>query len=160
MKRHVESVLLHTPLVGKPLHGWLRRSKSILRRVVYPSTFFEDMGFHYLGPIDGHNLKDLDSALSRAKELSAPVVVQVETVKGKGYLSAEENPGEYHAVSPSTSSGKNYSEVAGRFLLSLADQNDKICAITAAMKYGTGLQCFAASHRERFLTLALRKSMP
>lgn len=155
MKRHVESVLLHTPLVGKPLHGWLRRSKSILRRVVYPSTFFEDMGFHYLGPIDGHNLKDLDSALSRAKELSAPVVVQVETVKGKGYLSAEENPGEYHAVSPSTSSGENYSEVAGRFLLSLADQNDKICAITAAMKYGTGLQYFAASHRERFFDVGI-----
>lgn len=155
MKRHVESVLLHTPLIGKPIHRWLRRSKSIVRRVVYPSTFFEDMGFHYLGPIDGHSLSDLSSALSRAKELAAPVVVQVETIKGKGYLSAEENPGEYHAVSPSASTGENYSEVAGRFLCELANQNDKICAITAAMKYGTGLQHFAAAHRERFFDVGI-----
>ncbi len=155
MKRHVESVLRHTPLIGKPIHRWLCRSKSILRRVIYPSTFFEDMGFHYLGPIDGHNISDLSSALSRAKELAAPVVLQVETIKGKGYLSAEENPGEYHAVSPSASTGENYSEVVGRFLSELADSDKRICAITAAMKYGTGLQHFAAAHKDRFFDVGI-----
>lgn len=157
MKHNVDAVLRHTPLVGKPLRGWLKRSKSLLKSMLYPSTFFEDMGFQYIGPVDGHDLKELTRVLSHAKELAAPVLVQVETVKGKGYREAEENPGAYHAVSPpkSVSSVSSYSDEMGAALCTFANHDPRICAITAAMKYGTGLQAFAAAHRERFFDVGI-----
>lgn len=157
MKHNVDAVLRHTPVVGKPLRGWLKRSKSMLKSMLYPSTFFEDMGFQYIGPIDGHDLREVTRALFHAKELSAPVLVQVETIKGKGYREAEENPGAYHAVSPvvSSASASSYSDEMGAALCSFADRDPRICAITAAMKYGTGLQTFAAAHRERFFDVGI-----
>lgn len=157
MKHNVDVVLRHTPLIGKPLRGWLKRSKSMLKSMLYPSTFFEDMGFQYIGPVDGHDLKELTRALLHAKELSAPVLVQVETIKGKGYRKAEENPGAYHAVSPAAPavSASNYSDEMGAALCCFADRDPRICAITAAMKYGTGLQTFAAAHRERFFDVGI-----
>lgn len=157
MKHNVDAVLRHTPVVGKPLRGWLKRSKSMLKSMLYPSTFFEDMGFQYIGPIDGHDLREVMRALLHAKELSAPVLVQVETIKGKGYREAEENPGAYHAVSPAVSavSVSSYSDEMGAALCGFADRDPRICAITAAMKYGTGLQTFAAAHRERFFDVGI-----
>lgn len=157
MKHNVDTVLRHTPLVGKPLRDWLKRSKSLLKSMLYPSTFFEDMGFQYIGPVDGHDLKELTRVLSHAKELAAPVLVQVETVKGKGYREAEKNPRAYHAVSPpkSVSSVSSYSDEMGAALCTFANHDPRICAITAAMKYGTGLQAFAAAHRERFFDVGI-----
>lgn len=157
MKHNVDVLLRHTPIVGKPLRGWLKRSKSMLKSMLYPSTFFEDMGFQYIGPVDGHDLREVTRALFHAKELSAPVLVQVETIKGKGYREAEENPGAYHAVSPAVpaASASSYSDEMGAALCSFADRDPRICAITAAMKYGTGLQTFAAAHRERFFDVGI-----
>ena len=157
MKHNVDAFLHHLPLIGEPLRSWLKRSKSLLKSMLYPSTFFEDMGFQYIGPVDGHDLKELSHALTHAKELASPVVVQIETVKGKGCREAEENPGAYHAVSPekSRSGQSSYSDEMGAALSEFAGRDPRICAITAAMKYGTGLQRFAAAYPERFFDVGI-----
>lgn len=163
LKRRTDAVLTHTPLVGRPVKNWLERSKSLLKTVLYRSTFFEEMGFVYLGPADGHDIPELLRLFSRAKEISAPVIIQVETKKGKGYPFAEENPGAYHATSgfDILNGGDNvamsdcYSNEAGKELTRLADRDWRICAITAAMKYGTGLHTFYAAHRERFFDVGI-----
>lgn len=166
LKSGVESALNHTPLVGKPIKGWLEGSKSLLKTMIYRSTFFEEMGFSYLGPTDGHDMKELLQVLNRAKELKRPVVIQVETMKGKGYSFAEENPGAYHATgkfNPSVGSGndvvvKTYSDIMGLKLKELAKRDYRICAITAAMKYGTGLQYFYQAYKERFFDVGIAES--
>lgn len=162
-KRGVDILLKHIPVLGKMMKSWLERSKSLMKSILYPSTYFEEMGFYYLGPINGHDLSELTRALSRAKELEAPVVIQVETVKGKGYPFAEENPGAYHATAgfDILNGGDNvtmsdcYSNQAGMELTRLAEEDKRICAITAAMKYGTGLHLFNAAHRERFFDVGI-----
>ncbi len=163
VKKRVEHILVNTPFVGKPVKNIISASKTALKSVLYHSTMFEDMGFIYLGPVDGHNLEELEEALKSAKKLKRPVFVHVNTVKGKGYKPAELNPGAFHAV-PSTGYNKNnpdnsvtnsFSEFFGKSLCSLADNDDRICAITAAMKYGTGLQHFAAKHYERFYDVGI-----
>ncbi|MEG0693879.1 MAG: 1-deoxy-D-xylulose-5-phosphate synthase N-terminal domain-containing protein, partial [Oscillospiraceae bacterium] len=98
LKSIVQKILDHTPLIGKPIKHWLEDSKSTLKMILYRSTFFEELGYTYLGPIDGHDMKQLINVLARAKEANSPVLIQVETIKGKGYPFAEENPGAYHAI--------------------------------------------------------------
>jgi len=161
-KSSVEKTLNHTPVVGKPMKKWLENSKSMLKVIIYRSTFFEELGFSYLGPTDGHNINELVRVLRRAKELKRPVIIQVETTKGKGYSFAEENPGAYHSTSqfdPETGSSsdsiRTYSDVFGLTLKKLADDDDRICAITAAMKYGTGLNYFYGAHKERFFDVGI-----
>ncbi len=156
MKGRVETVLKHTPLVGKPLRNWLKKSKSALKSMLYPSTWFEEMGFHYIGPVNGHDFKELDRALTYAKDVAAPVLIQIETVKGKGFTDAEANPGAYHAVSPGgKSASTSYSDEVGRLLTEFAARDERICAITAAMKFGTGLQGFAKAYPERFFDVGI-----
>ncbi len=160
----VERVLDQTPVVGKPIAGVLKKTKDTLRKnVVKSSTLFDNMGFVYLGPVDGHDIEALDEALEVAKSYHRPVLVHVNTVKGKGYGPAEQNPGEYHGVpkidvlskNPEISTDECYSTVFGRELTALATKNKSICALTAAMKYGTGLQFFSAMHRERFFDVGI-----
>ncbi|MEG0894244.1 MAG: 1-deoxy-D-xylulose-5-phosphate synthase N-terminal domain-containing protein, partial [Oscillospiraceae bacterium] len=162
LKSGTEKVLDHTPIIGKPIKHWLESSKSLLKTLIYRSTFFEYMGFSFLGPVNGHNFKELLDVLNRAKDLRKPVVVQVETIKGKGYPPAEQNPGEYHStgafdknigVLPKISD--SYSDQAGKYLVELASKNNKICAITAAMKYGTGLNYFSKAYKERFFDVGI-----
>ncbi len=163
VKKKVEQFLVNTPVVGEPVRNVISASKTALKSVLYHSTMFEDMGFVYLGPIDGHNLEELEEALKSAKKLEKPVFVHVNTIKGKGYKPAENNPGAFHAI-PSTGYNKNnpdnsvsnsYSEIFGRKLCAMADDNENICAITAAMKYGTGLQHFASKHPKRFYDVGI-----
>lgn len=163
LKRGVDAVLKHIPLVGEPIRRWLENSKSMLKAVLYRSTFFEMMGYKYFGPVDGHDLPRLLRILESAKEADSPVVVQVETRKGKGYAFAEENPGAYHAIGgfdilnggDDVTSVNCYSNHVGEVLTELAASDDRICAITAAMKYGTGLHKFAAAYRERFFDVGI-----
>lgn len=162
-KNTVERVLDHTPLVGQPLKKAIKTSKSMLKGVLYHSTMFEDFGFVYLGPVDGHDQEALERVLSTAKKLRCPVLVHVNTVKGKGYGPAERNPGAFHGISrldlpsgnPEVISEDSYSSVFGRELNRLASRDCRICAVTAAMKYGTGLQYFAADHRDRFFDVGI-----
>ena len=91
--------LSHIPLLGKGLYNCLIRVKTKLKQAVYKnSSMFEQMGFHYLGPIDGHDLKDLTRAMETAKKINRPVLLHVETIKGKGYTFAAESPDRYHGV--------------------------------------------------------------
>lgn len=163
-KRAVEKALSNTPVVGKPIAKILKSSKDTVKSTVYRNTqnanttIFEDLGFIYLGPVDGHDLDALDEVLKTAKTYHQPVVVHVNTIKGKGYEPAEKNPGEFHGISkfdimtgnPEVSSDDCYSTVFGRELLRLAKEDERICAVTAAMKYGTGLQFFSSELKNRF----------
>ncbi len=163
MKRRVETVLDHTPLIGKHLKETLLSSKSMIKNLLYHSTFFEDFGFGYLGPVDGHDLPALIKTLTNAKNYGKPAFVHVDTIKGRGYSFAEENPGAFHGISkfdvdtglPCAIQQDCYSQVMGRVITGLAAQNKKICAVTAAMKYGTGLQDFAHAYRDRFFDVGI-----
>ena len=160
----VGEVLDRIPLIGAPVMKFLRTVKKMFRGVIVNnSTMFEDLGFIYLGPVDGHSICDLEEVLQIAKSYKKPVFVHINTIKGKGYAPAEKNPGEYHGVAPfevatgnpEVSSDNSYSAVFGRELVSMGRTDGRICAVTAAMKYGTGLQYFASEFPERFFDVGI-----
>ena len=134
--------------------------------MILHSTMFEDLGFHYIGPIDGHNLEELEQGLMAAKAVNKPVFVHVNTIKGKGYAPAEANPGEFHGVgsfeiktgNPDVVLSDSFSSIMGKELCEMGEKNKRLCAVTAAMKYGTGLQYFAKRFPERFFDVALPKN--
>lgn len=162
-KRRVERNLTNIPVVGNKVAKGVKQAKDAIKSTILERNLFEDMGFIYLGPIDGHSLRDLEQAMRMAKSFHKPVFIHVKTVKGKGYLPAEKNPGEYHGISkfdirtgnPEVSAGDSYSTAFGKELAALAKNDDRICAITAAMKYGTGLQYFGREIPERFYDVGI-----
>ncbi len=140
------------------------RVKSSLKKAIWPgSTLFEDMGFTYLGPIDGHDLDRLVHVLEWAKELRGPVVVHVNTVKGKGYPFAQQNPDRFHGIGPfdpetgllKKPGGEDFSSVFGKTLSACAAEDGRVCAITAAMADGTGLTGFAKEFPDRFFDVGI-----
>ena len=168
-KENVRSFLDSVPVVGTPLKKALTEGKTLLRRAMYHSTMFEDMGFQYIGPVDGHNEEELERTLRTISQRPGPHFLHVVTKKGKGYQPAEMNPGNYHGVSafdpdgmpdPEVAPKESFSTTFGQALAREAAQNSRICAITAAMKYGTGLQFFSHSAPERFFDVAWQSSTP
>ena len=166
-KDNVRSFLDGVPLVGAPLKKNITECKTLLRRAMYHSTMFEDMGFQYIGPVDGHNVEELERTLRTIRNRQGPHFLHVITKKGKGYQPAEVNPGNYHGVSafdpdgmpdPEVAPKESFSTVFGNALVTEGDRNPNICAITAAMKYGTGLQFFAHSHPERFFDVGIAEA--
>ena len=161
-KKVYHHVMHHMP-GGKTVYRVVHRCKTSLKRALWPCSFFEDMGFQYLGPVDGHNLDQLCHVLRWAKELRAPVVVHINTVKGKGYAFSEENPDKFHGISafdPATGltlkpSGENFSKVCGKALCDLAQRDARVCTITAAMEAGTGLDQFAKQYPARFFDVGI-----
>ena len=125
--------------------------------------FFEDIGFTYLGPVDGHNIEQLENILKLSKQVDTPVLIHVLTKKGKGYKIAEENPDKFHATGPfdlktgkpKKAKGLDYSKVFGNKLVEMAEKNDKIVAITASMKDGTGLTKFQKQFPKRFFDIGI-----
>ena len=162
-KNGLGNFLSHIPLFGRPLYNFLLKIKTSIKTAVYnSSSLFEEMGFYYLGPINGHDLHDLTRALQAAKNISRPVLLHVETVKGKGCNYAMQNPDTYHGVSgfdvetgKTPPSGKSFSSVFGDSLCALAHEDLRICAITAAMKSGTCLQHFADQYPLRFFDVGI-----
>ena len=162
-KTIVERALDSIPVIGQPIKKTLKFSKDTIKNSIFRTTLFEDLGFEFVGPVDGHNLKELENALKKAKDIKRPVVVQVNTIKGKGYAPAEDNPGEYHGIgsfelktgNPDVSKCDSFSTVFGCELSRLANSENRICAITAAMKYGTGLDKFAKAHKDRFFDVGI-----
>ena len=158
LKKGMRKVLSHIPLIGKPIMAFMRWTKKKFKRTFLSGTsFFEDMGFRYLGPVDGHDLENLTETLEVAKSLNRPVVVHVATVKGKGTSYAEQNPSTYHGISrfdPDTGvpvgGGENFSSRFGAALCALAAEDERITAVTAAMVSGTGLSTFAQQYPTRF----------
>lgn len=161
-KAKTESTLNKIPLIGSGIAHFVSKIKSDIKSTMYESTFFEDLGFKYMGPIDGHNLEHLCEALDSAKLVNAPVLLHISTVKGKGYDFAEKSPSTYHGISKfnietgePVSSGANFSSVFGDEICALASENDKVCAITAAMALGTGLKEFSEKFRDRFYDVGI-----
>ncbi len=163
-KAHMETVLESIPVVGNPMVKLLQDGKKLVRRGIYHSTMFEEMGFQYIGPVDGHDVIELGRMLNNLHEQFAPIFLHVVTQKGKGLKPAEENPGEFHAVSsidlshltdPELSPKDSFSTTFGSTLAELGGEEPRLCAITAAMKYGTGLNFFKHDHPERFFDVGM-----
>lgn len=159
----VKKVILKIPGIGKTIVKIVQRLKRSIKQLVIPKMFFEDIGFRYLGPVDGHDIVELERMLKISKQLDGPVLLHVLTKKGKGYSIAEENPDKFHATGPfdleigksKKEKKKDYSKVFGEKLVELAKKNDKIVAITASMKDGTGLTKFAKEFPERFFDIGI-----
>ncbi len=161
-KHNVERMIVRIPVIGRKLKHNLLRSKNALKNAIYHSNIFEDMGFHYFGPIDGHDLEKIINVLNIAKSEKRPALIHLLTQKGKGYPDAEKTPQNYHGVKPfNIDEGGNFvncadfSHVAGDELCALAEKNDRICAVTAAMVKGTGLENFAQRYKKRFFDVGI-----
>ena len=161
-KNRTKRFFSHLPF-GEHLINFSSRTKSRIKRVVLPTTLFEQMGFAYLGPVDGHDLKSVCELLQSAKEMKKPVLLHVMTQKGKGYRLAEERPEDFHGVGsfdpstgePSAAKSPDFSAVFGEELCRLAANDARICAITAAMSSGTGLLGFASRFPDRFFDVGI-----
>lgn len=164
-KDGIEQALSSLPK-GKAVIDRLRRSKDSIKRLFIPGMLFEDMGLTYIGPIDGHNIEQLLSAISSAKQMKEAVIIHVITKKGKGYKLAEKNPAKYHGIDPfvietgevkknSTKNAVSYTEKFAKTLVSLAEKDEKIVAITAAMPSGTGLIQFSKKYPKRFFDVGI-----
>ncbi len=159
----IKRYTLKVPIIGKKIVDLVQITKKTIKQIFIPNMFFEDIGFTYLGPVDGHNIEKLESILKIAKDVSGPVLVHIITKKGKGYKFAEENPDKFHGISafnPETgeklaTSKKDYSKVFGEKLIDLAKKDEKIVAVTAAMKDGTGLKEFAEKFPNRFFDVGI-----
>ena len=151
------------PLIGKPIVSLAHNIKRGIKQMVIPNMYFEDIGFTYLGPVDGHNIEELENILEQSKHLEGPILIHVMTKKGKGYKFAEETPDKFHGISSfDLKTGKliskskvDYSKVFGNKLVELASKDNKIVAVTAAMKDGTGLREFAYKFPNRFFDVGI-----
>lgn len=157
-KQVIENMLNKIPVGGKTTARLLRAVKRNIRRMVLPTTLFDDLGIEYLGPVDGHDMSTLLNVLKRAKKSKKTVIIHVNTKKGKGYLPAEENPQKFHGISPvkpHNDVSDDYSAIFGKKLCALAGENKKIAAITGAMPLGTGLEEFSARFKQRFFDVGI-----
>lgn len=146
------------PLLGKGLFYLVRGVKKTVKNVLYGSNYFESMGLTYLGPIDGNDYEAVESLLREAKKLDESVVLHIKTRKGKGYSPAEQAPDLYHGMSPQGadhSRAESFSEHAGRTVLQLADRDEQVASITAAMCDGTGLCAFRDKYPNRFFDVGI-----
>jgi 1-deoxy-D-xylulose-5-phosphate synthase len=162
VKRRTEIILSHIPLIGNFFRKVLKRSKSKLKNLIYKNTLFDYLGYTYLGPVDGHDLDELENALNAAKKCTEPVLLHVVTKKGKGYEPAENHPKQFHGIGKfdvdtgePLSSKKGFSYVFGNQICNLAKKAKKICAITAAMTLGTGLSRFSSEYKSRFFDVGI-----
>lgn len=159
IKRQLSTI----PVIGKPSVKIIQKIKRAIKQLVIQRMFFEDIGFTYLGPVDGHNIEQLESVLETSKQVNGPVLIHVLTKKGKGYEIAEQNPDKFHATSPfnietgepKKVKSKDYSKVFGDKLVELAKANEKIVAVTASMKDGTGLTKFSHEFPYRFFDVGI-----
>ncbi len=162
LKRGAKRGLGILPLLGKPFIKLFAMIKNAFRRVFVKNTMFEDLGIEYLGPVDGHNIKKLIMVLNEAKTRKECVVVHIKTKKGQGYTYAENEPSKYHGIGKfdpqngvNPSNSETFSTYAGSTLTKLAKEDEKICAITAAMCDGTGLTPFAEQIPDRFFDVGI-----
>ncbi len=155
--------LKKVPVIGKCLVGLISTIKKGIKQLIIPGMYFEEIGFKYVGPIDGHNIEDLEYIFKEIKKINEPILVHVLTKKGKGYKPAEDNPDKFHGASPfDIETGKSlkkkkkdYSAAFGEKLVKMAAKNEKIVAITAAMKDGTGLTEFGEKYPDRLFDVGI-----
>lgn len=160
---YIKSAVQKLPRLSNKIIKLIRRVKYSIKQLLIPNMLFEDIGFKYLGPIDGHDIDKLEDILKLSKDLEGPILIHIVTKKGKGYKPAEENPDRFHSASnfdietgeSKKSKSKDYSKVFGDKLISLAKENKRIVAITAAMKDGTGLTEFSREYQDRFFDVGI-----
>lgn len=166
-KADVSKILKKVPVVGNDIVKAIEITKEKIKYMLVQGILFEEMGFRYFGPVDGHDIKELISNINKVKKIKGPVLLHVYTKKGKGYNLAESDPKKYHGISAFnvlTGNSKNtdttatYSDVFGSAILNLAEENNKIVAITAAMVDGTGLTRFSKRFPERFFDVGIAES--
>ncbi len=158
-----KKIIGSVPLVGNVFVKIVSKLKEAVKSAIIPKMYFEDIGFTYLGPIDGHNIEDMEAIFEKTKEMDGPILIHVLTKKGKGYKFAEETPDKFHSISSfDINTGKtinkkkkDYSSVFGNKLVSLAHENKNIVAVTAAMKDGTGLSLFKEKYEDRFFDVGI-----
>ena len=161
--KKVKSKINKIPKLGPKLVKLTSRIKNGIKQILIPKMYFEDIGYTYLGPVDGNNLEEVEKILEQSKKCDGPVLVHVVTKKGKGYVHAEKNPAKFHSTSAFDiktgktlkNKGKDYSKVFGDKLVKLAKDNEKIVAITAAMADGTGLTEFKIKYQNRFFDVGI-----
>ena len=161
-KAGTEKALNKIPVVGKSLSNHIFKLKTALKNLIYSSSFFENLGFKYIGPIDGHNIGQLCEAMNSAKMVSRPVTIHINTLKGRGYDFAEHSPEKFHGVSKfDINTGEplqkadSYSAHFGEAICEFASKDKRICAITAAMALNTGLEKFSKQHPKRFYDVGI-----
>lgn len=157
-KKITGKILKRIPLIGKGLFRAVRGAKVAVKNALYGSNYFEDLGMYYLGPLDGNREEQVEQALREAKKLGETVIIHVKTQKGKGYAPAENSPSGYHGIQPETAthpSGKSFSEQMGEELVRFAEEDQRICAVTAAMTDGTGLTAFRQTFKNRFFDVGI-----
>ncbi|GBE06698.1 MAG TPA: 1-deoxy-D-xylulose-5-phosphate synthase [Nitrospirae bacterium] len=163
LKKETKSILERIPKVGEPVLRIAQRAEDTVKGLFVPGMLFEELGFEYVGPIDGHNIEALIENLNRFKNFPGPVLIHTITKKGKGYTPAEKSPWIFHGIGPfdietgNINSGNklSYSEVFGLHLVNLAKKDNRIVAITAAMTEGTGLAEFARTFPKRFYDVGI-----
>jgi len=162
-RKETKSFLEGIPKLGKKAAKIVQRTEEMLKGFFLPGIIFEELGFNYLGPIDGHNIELLIETFKRIRMTSSPILIHVVTKKGKGYEFSEKRPSSFHGVGPfrvetgllTTEGDLTYSEVFGNILTDLADKDKRIIAISAAMKEGTGLKHFANKYPDRFYDVGI-----
>lgn len=163
-RKEIKSFLENIPKVGSPMSKMAQKAEEALKGLLLPGMLFEELGFNYVGPIDGHNIELLIETFNRIKTSEQPILVHIVTEKGKGYKFSEEDPCIFHGIGPfdldtgivsSDSALPSYSDVFGSALTELARADNRIVAITAAMREGTGLDPFAKEHPERFYDVGI-----
>ena len=163
IKKEINSTLRKIPSVGEGMVNSIEKIKNGIKQVIVPGMLFEHMGIKYLGPIDGHDIKEVSKVLKLAKNIDGPVIIHVITKKGKGYKFAEEQPRKFHSMGPfnplngelCSSSKGSYSDAFGQQIVHIAKENKNIVAITAAMPEGTGLEMFSREFRNRFFDVGI-----
>lgn len=164
LKDNVKNTLSKIPGYGEDIIGRIHKTKSSIKQLFVPGMIFEDMGLTYLGPIDGHNIERLVKTINMAKKVNHAVVIHVHTTKGKGYPFAERKPSFFHGVDPfDIETGKpvsrekvtTYSDIFSSSITSMAEKDDKVVAITAAMGAGTGLKKFERNYPDRFFDVGI-----
>ncbi|MBQ3281813.1 MAG: 1-deoxy-D-xylulose-5-phosphate synthase [Eubacterium sp.] len=163
-KSRIKTLLERVPMIGRGVAGGLEGIKETIKYLMSPEgVFFEEIGFTYIGPVYGHSIKALTEALRSAKQAEKPVLVHVMTRKGKGYKNAEKNPDKFHGIGPfdpvtgiaKGTSGPTYSGVFGDEIVKIAREDDRVCAITAAMRDATGLKQFSEEFPKRFFDVGI-----
>lgn len=164
VKEDIEGIIKRIPAVGGSMAKVAEKAKDSIKYFLVPSMLFEELGFTYLGPIDGHDLPVVKDVLARAKKLKGPVLIHVVTRKGKGYRPALDNPDTFHGIGSFNKktgeitvngSGQSFSSAFGEAMLELAAKDKKLIALTAAMVDGTGLSDFAEAYPDRFFDVAI-----
>ena len=160
-KRTAKEVLKYMPR-GEQFYDLVDDGLKTVKNKLYRSNFFEDLGFQYMGPLDGHNIHELVLGLQAAKEFNTPVLLHIKTVKGKGYYHAEHNPDVFHGISKFNvatgqplSSSVTYSDIFGEKMCEIAERNQNVCGLTAAMALGTGMTEFAKRFPDRFFDVGI-----